>query len=144
MDIALRSYQARDQDELVALWEFCALTRSWNDPSRDIERKLLHDAENLLVLEKDERLIGSIMIGYDGHRGWINFLAVHPNHRRGGFGRFLMEEAMHRLEEMGCAKLNLQIRSSNEESIEFYRHIGLVVDDVVSMGIRLQRDEYSK
>ena len=69
MDFVLRPYQPRDQDEVVALWELCALTRSWNDPYRDIERKQVHDADNLMVLEKDGQVIGSIMIGYDGHRG---------------------------------------------------------------------------
>ncbi|MGC2484723.1 MAG: GNAT family acetyltransferase [Acidimicrobiales bacterium] len=144
MDVELKPYQPLYQDDLVALWELCELTRSWNDPYRDIERKLLHDGENLLILEKDGELIGSIMIGYDGHRGWINFLAVHPNHRSSGFGRLLVEEAKNRLEKMGCAKLNLQVRSSNEEAVDFYRHIGFVVDDVVGMGIGLQRDATSQ
>ncbi len=80
------------------------------------------------------------MTGYEGHRGWINFLAVHPNHRGSGFGRFLVEEAKNRLEKMGCSKLNLQVRSSNEEAVDFYGHLGFVADDVVSMGIRLQQD----
>jgi ribosomal protein S18 acetylase RimI-like enzyme len=140
VDFALRPYQPRDQDELVALWELCALTRSWNDPYRDIERKQVHDADNLVVLEKDGQVIGSIMIGYDGHRGWVNYLAVHPDHRRDGLGRLLMEEAEQRLVEMGCAKVNLQVRRSNEEAIEFYRRVGFVADDVVSMGKRLQND----
>ncbi len=118
----------------------CALTRSWNDPYRDIERKQVHDADNLLVLEKDGQVVGSIMIGYDGHRGWVNYLAVHPDHRREGLVRLLMEEAEQRLVEMGCAKINLQVRRSNKEAIEFYRRVGFVADDVVSMGKRLQND----
>ena len=79
MDFVLRPYQPCDQDEVVALWELCALTRSWNDPYRDIERKQVHDADNLMVLEKDGQVIGSIMIGYDGHRGRVNYLAVLSN-----------------------------------------------------------------
>ena len=80
------------------------------------------------------------MVGYDGHRGWINYLAVHPDHQRHGLGRLLMGEAESRLRELGCAKVNLQIRASNKAAIEFYRHVGYAVDDVISMGRRLEDD----
>jgi ribosomal protein S18 acetylase RimI-like enzyme len=78
------------------------------------------------------------MVGYEGHRGWINYLAVHPDHQRHGLGRVLMEQAERRLRELGCAKVNLQIRASNDAAVEFYRRIGYTVDDVVSMGRRLE------
>jgi ribosomal protein S18 acetylase RimI-like enzyme len=124
----------------VSLWSICGLTRPWNDPNRDIERKLARDAENLLVLEDDGQLIGSVMVGYEGHRGWINYLAVHPDRRRQGLGRLLMDEAERRLRALGCPKVNLQVRTSNEAAREFYRQIGYSVDEAVSFGKRLEHD----
>jgi ribosomal protein S18 acetylase RimI-like enzyme len=136
----LRPYQAGDRQGLVSLWSVCQLTRPWNDPYRDIDRKLARDASNLVVLQDEGELVGSVMIGYEGHRGWINYLAVHPDHQHRGLGRLLMGEAERRLRELGCAKVNLQIRASNTAAIEFYRHIGYTVDDVISMGRRLEDD----
>jgi ribosomal protein S18 acetylase RimI-like enzyme len=136
----LRQYKPGDRKALVSLWSLCELTRPWNDPYRDIDRKLTWDAPGLLVLEDDGGLIGSVMVGYEGHRGWVNYLAVHPDHQRQGLGRVLMDEAERRLRELGCAKVNLQIRTSNEATVEFYRRIGYALDDVVSMGRRLDDD----
>jgi ribosomal protein S18 acetylase RimI-like enzyme len=125
---------------VVSLWSLCGLIRPWNDPYRDIDRKLAWDAANLVVLEDADELIGSVMVGYEGHRGWVNYLAVHPGHQRQGLGRLLMDEAERRLRELGCAKVNLQIRTSNKAAAEFYRRMGYAVDDVVSMGRRLEHD----
>jgi ribosomal protein S18 acetylase RimI-like enzyme len=136
----LRSYRPADREALVSLWSICELTRPWNDPNRDIDRKLARDAENLLVLEEDGELIGSVMVGYEGHRGWINYLAVHPAHRRQGLGRLLMDEAETRLRGLGCPKVNLQVRNSNEAAREFYRQIGYTFDEAVSFGKRLEHD----
>lgn len=80
------------------------------------------------------------MVAYEGHRGWVNYLAVHPAHRRRGLGRLLMEQAEARLRSLGCAKVNLQIRTSDTNASEFYRRIGYGADDVVSMGKRLESD----
>ena len=80
------------------------------------------------------------MAGYEGHRGWINYLAVDPSRRRRGLGTRLMDEAEGLLGERGCPKINLQVRSSNAQVIAFYRAIGFALDDVVSMGKRLQQD----
>jgi ribosomal protein S18 acetylase RimI-like enzyme len=131
-----------DREPLVELWSRCGLTRPWNDPYRDIDRKLAADPANLLVLEQDGRLIGSVMVGYDGHRGWVNYLAVDPGHQHQGLGRALMADAERRLRAAGCPKLNLQVRPSNQAAVEFYRRIGFAVDDVVSMGRRLQHDDH--
>jgi len=124
----------------VALWSICELTRPWNNPHRDIDRKLARDGDNLLVLEEDNQLIGSVMVGYEGHRGWVNYLAVYPDHQRQGLGRLLMDEAERRLRDLGCAKVNLQVRASNETAREFYRQIGYTVDEAVSFGKRLEHD----
>ena len=140
MPSTYRPYRLSDAEALVSLWTLCGLTRPWNDPYLDIERKTGVDANGLLVLEDDSRLIGAVMVGYDGHRGWINYLAVHPDHRRRGLGRALMAAAEQRLAELGCPKVNLQVRASNQEAVAFYRRIGYSVDDVVSMGRRIQND----
>ncbi|MGO9964479.1 MAG: GNAT family acetyltransferase [Acidimicrobiales bacterium] len=140
MEPLLRSYRPADRDALVSLWSICELTRPWNDPNRDIDRKLARDAENLLVLDDDGRLIGSVMVGYEGHRGWVNYLAVHPDRRRQGLGRLLMDAAERRLRDLGCPKVNLQVRTSNEAAKDFYRRIGYSVDEAVSFGKRLEHD----
>ena len=140
MDLVLRSYEPGDREALVALWSICELTRPWNNPHRDIDRKLARDGDNLLLLEEGGQLIASVMVGYEGHRGWVNYLAVHPDHRRQGLGRLLMDVAERRLRDLGCAKVNLQVRASNETATEFYRQIGYTVDDVVSLGKRLDDD----
>ena len=129
-----------DREALVSLWSTCGLTRPWNNPHRDIDRKLARDGENLLVLEEGGELVGSIMVGYEGHRGWINYLAVRPDHQRRGLGRLLMTEAETRLRDLGCPKVNLQVRTSNEAARAFYREVGYVVDDAVSFGKRLEHD----
>lgn len=140
MGNVLRAVQASDRDALVELWRVCELTRPWNDPYRDIERKVAHDPSNLLVLESDGELIGSVMIGYEGHRGWVNYLAVHPAHRHRGHGRALMEEAEQHLRALGCPKINVQVRTSNTAAAAFYERIGFSLDEALSMGKRLETD----
>jgi GNAT superfamily N-acetyltransferase len=131
---AVRGYRPSDRDALVSLWSRCGLVRPWNDPRRDIERKLAHDPGGLL--EAHGCLAGSVMAGYDGHRGWVNYLAVDPAWQGRGFGRLLMTEAEQRLLALGCPKVNLQVRASNERVVAFYRHLGYGTDDVVSLGRR--------
>jgi ribosomal protein S18 acetylase RimI-like enzyme len=138
--IICRPYEASDGPSLMDLWTACRLISPQNDPDRDVRRKLARDAENLLVLEVDGELIGSVMVGYEGHRGWINYLGVHPNHEGRGYGRRLMSEAESRLRDLGCPKVNLQVRAENSGVIGFYRSLGYEVDDVVSMGRRLEED----
>jgi ribosomal protein S18 acetylase RimI-like enzyme len=134
----LRPYRPADRKEVVSLWSGSGLVRPWNDPSSDLDRKVAWDAAHLLVLADGGQLIGSVMIGYEGHRGWINYLAVRPDRRGQGLGRLLMDAAEQRLRALGCPKVNLQVRSSNQPAVEFYRRIGYTVDDVVSMGLRLK------
>jgi ribosomal protein S18 acetylase RimI-like enzyme len=142
--LTVRPYQVADEKAVVSLWEQCGLTRSWNDPLKDIERKLGVQPELFLVAVLDGRVVGSVMAGYEGHRGWINYLAIAPECRGNGFGRRLMNEAERRVLALGCPKINLQVRSSNRAVIEFYRRIGYVPDDVVSLGKRILRDEDMK
>ena len=125
---------------MVALWRECGLIVPWNDPVKDIHRKLQIQRDMFLVRLLETRLVAAVMVGYEGHRGWINYLAVAPDLRKNGFGRRLMEEAEARLSAVGCPKVNLLVRGSNANVIEFYEKIGYSKDDVISMGKRIEED----
>jgi ribosomal protein S18 acetylase RimI-like enzyme len=140
-DFIIRKYVAADQDNVIELWTQCGLVVPQNDPGRDIERKLKMNPEWFLVGEFEGNIIATCMVGYEGHRGWVNYLAVAPRYRRRGFATQLMREAERILHQVGCPKINLQIRTSNTDVIEFYKAIGYSIDDVVSMGKRLVRDQ---
>ena len=137
----IRSFEITDEKQVIDLWKECKLVVPWNDPKKDIQRKLKVNPELFLVGEMDGVIVGSIMGGYEGHRGWVNYLAVSPSHRKKGYGRQLMEAVEERLEKMGCAKVNLQVRETNLEVIEFYKAIGYGLDHVIGMGKRLKSDE---
>ena len=137
----IRPFEDADEEAVVALWERCGLLRPWNDPHKDIARKRLLQRELFLVGVEGGAIAGTVMAGYDGHRGWINYLAVDPARRRRGFGRALVERAEHRLSELGCPKVNLQVRRENREAMAFYESIGFREDAVASFGKRLERDE---
>ena len=138
--VSLRVFRRGDTDALVALWHACGLTRPWNDPYRDIERKLAVDPELLVVGERGDEIVASIMIGYEGHRGWINYLAVAPGCQRQGIGRRLMAHAEEALRERGCPKINLMIRDGNTQAMAFYRRLGYVEDAATALGKRLEAD----
>jgi ribosomal protein S18 acetylase RimI-like enzyme len=137
----IRPFRSSDAEAVVALWSDCGLLRPWNDPHRDIRRKQTVQPELFLVATIGSDLVGSVMAGYDGHRGWINYLAVAPGHRRHGLGRRLVRETEDRLHAIGCPKVNLQIRAGNATAVAFYEAIGYRVDDVVSLGRRLIEDD---
>ncbi len=136
----IRQFAPDDEAAVIALWETAGLTRPWNDPHKDIARKLSVQPEGFLVAVADDRIVGSVMAGYDGHRGWVNYLAVAPESRRSGVGRALMAAAERVLEGLGCAKVNLQIRATNESAVSFYEALGYSTDDVISLGRRLEHD----
>jgi ribosomal protein S18 acetylase RimI-like enzyme len=137
MELNIRTYAATDEKQLLKLWQDCCLVMPQNDPQRDISLKLQVQPELFLVGMAGPKVVASIMAGYEGHRGWLNYLAVVPKLQRKGIGRNMVAAATAKLEAMGCPKINLQIRTSNSEVIEFYKRIGFTVDDVVSMGRRL-------
>ena len=136
----LRPYRAEDEAAVIALWHACGLTRPWNNPQLDIARKLSTQPELFLVGTVGATLIATAMVGFDGHRGWVYYLAVAVSHRKLAIGRALMHEAERLLTERGCPKLNLLVRSSNVDVIAFYRSLGYAQDDVVSLGKRLIAD----
>lgn len=133
----IREFQPTDQEAVIALWIRCGLTRPWNNPHADIERKLAVAPDLFLVGEIDGSIVASVMGGYEGHRGWINYLAVDPSMQRRGLGRQMMDAVEARLQARGCPKINLQVRDTNEQATGFYRAIGYAVDPVVSFGKRL-------
>lgn len=138
--MTIRPFRAADEDAVIALWRACDLLRPQNDPRKDIARKLRVNPEWFLVGERDGRIVAAVMAGYEGHRGWINYLAVDPAQRRSGLGRQLMAEAERVLRAAGCPKINLQVRPDNRDVIAFYERIGFAVEGAVSLGKRLERD----
>jgi ribosomal protein S18 acetylase RimI-like enzyme len=138
--VKIRPYQRADEDAVVGLWRQCGLTRSWNDPHKDIARKLAVQPELFLVGIVDDAVIASVMAGYEGHRGWVNYLAVALACRGRGFARALMEHVEALLLARGCPKVNLQVRNTNTDAIAFYRHLGYLQDESVSLGKRLIPD----
>lgn len=138
--MTLRPYRPSDAAAVIALWRACDLVRPWNDPAKDIARKLRVNPEWFLVAEASGAIVGTVMAGYEGHRGWINYLAVAPALQRGGLGRQLMAEAERLLRAAGCPKINLQVRRTNAGVIAFYERLGFAVDEAVSLGKRLEPD----
>ena len=141
MPMQLRVFEAADTEAVVQLWQDCGLTRPWNDPHKDIARKLGVLPELFIVGTDDAgAVMASIMIGYDGHRGWLNYLAVHPRHQRQGHASRLVAHAEQLLQAMGCPKLNLQVRAGNEAVIALYTRLGYADDHTVTLGKRLISD----
>jgi ribosomal protein S18 acetylase RimI-like enzyme len=137
----IRSYQPSDELTVIALWKECGLTRPWNDPRKDIARKLKVQPELFLVGVVSGQVMASVMAGYEGHRGWVNYLAVSRDHRGHGYGKKLMQWVEQLFLEAGCPKINLLVRATNSGIVEFYRSMGYVQDEAVSLGKRLIPDE---
>jgi len=137
----IRPFVEADEAAVVALWTEAGLVRPWNDPRKDIARKLRVQRELFLVAVDGGVIVGAVMGGYDGHRGWVNYLAVATNRRRQRIGAALLAEVERLLRALGCPKLNLQVRRSNREVVAFYEALGFVEDDVVSLGKRFERDD---
>jgi len=110
--VLIRPYTPEDEATVIALWQQCGLTRPWNDPRKDIARKSKVDPQLFIVGIENGEVVASAMGGYEGHRGWVNYLAVRPDHRGRGFGRELMLYLEEDLKARGCPKINLQIRTS--------------------------------
>ncbi|MFT4045724.1 MAG: GNAT family acetyltransferase [Solimonas sp.] len=136
----IRPFVRADSAAVVALWQACGLTRPWNDPQRDIARKLALQADGFLVAVDGEAIVGSVMAGYEGHRAWVNYLAVDPARRHRGLGRRLMDAAEHYVRALGAPKLSLQLRDGNDGAALFYERLGYARDAVASYGKRLVED----
>ncbi len=136
----IRPFQTKDEASVVSLWQLCELTVPWNNPYKDIARKLKVQPELFLVGMLDSLLIATVMGGYDGHRGWINYLAVHPDFQGQGYAQQVIENVESELRKRGCPKINLQIRSGNARVMAFYQKLGFTDDQALSMGKRLEED----
>ena len=138
----IHSYQHQDKAGVIALWQACGLINPANDPAKDIARKLAVDPDLFLVGSSDQNghVIATVMGGYEGHRGWINYLAVSPDEQRKGYGKAMMDAVELLLRAKGCPKINLQVRTTNTQVIEFYAALGYNVDNVMGLGKRLEND----
>jgi ribosomal protein S18 acetylase RimI-like enzyme len=123
----VRELTAADRDAATALWAEAGLTRPWNDPTRDFDRALNGTTSAVLGAGGARELAATVMVGHDGHRGWVYYLAVTPEKRRCGLGRLMMQEAEEWLRDRGAVKLQLMVRDGNAEALGFYRRIGYEV-----------------
>ncbi len=139
---ALRDFVSSDADAVVELWTVCCLTRPWNDPHKDIQRKLA-DRNGAFWVAEDQSgdIIATVMIGYDGHRGTINYLAIAEAWRRSGCGTHIMAQAEAFLIKQGCPKVSFCVRKNNAAVLTFYAGLDYQVDDVHFLGKRLINDD---
>ncbi len=135
--LIIRSFQVSDEPYVIDLWHRCNLVVPQNDPKKDIEMKLQVQTELFFIGVISNRIVSTVMSGYDGHRGWIYYLAVDPDFQQNGIGRRMVEKTELKLQKLGCQKINLQVRNSNKSVIAFYKHLGFLDDDVLGMGKRL-------
>jgi ribosomal protein S18 acetylase RimI-like enzyme len=135
---AIRPYAESDEAQVIQLWrDVFPDNPSWNVPKAEIDRKLAVQRELFLVGDWDGRIVATVMARFDGHRGWVYLVAVAPNSRKRGFGRAMMAEAEKKLRAIGCTKINLQVRATNQNVVSFYEKLGYSVEERVSMGKRL-------
>jgi ribosomal protein S18 acetylase RimI-like enzyme len=134
-------YRPDDQAQMLDLWRQCGLIVPWNNPLADIERKLSDSPELFFCGKIDSNLVASCMAGYDGHRGWIYYLAVQPSQQRSGLAARMVEHAETTLLELGCPKIDLMVRDSNTEVRAFYQAIGYQLDPVCVLSKRLLQDD---
>jgi len=138
MQFSTVTFKPEFLNDVVDLWKKCGLVVPQNDPVEDIQRKVAFQPELFFIGLLDGKVIGSIMIGYEGHRGWINYLAIAPKYQRRGYGSQLVRRGIDELRRIGCLKVNLQVRNTNVAVINFYKRLGFKDDNVTSLGLRLK------
>lgn len=136
----IRIFRQDDFEAVITLWERCDLLRPWNDPEMDIERKLNHDPDLFLVAEVNGELVGSVMGGYDGHRGSAYYLGVHPDFRGRGIANALINRLEKKLIARGCPKIHLMVREDNDAVIGMYEKLDYEIVDSITLGKRLIED----
>ncbi|ANI31304.1 acetyltransferase [Yersinia entomophaga] len=137
----IRVFRQDDFEEVITLWERCDLLRPWNDPEMDIERKLNHDPDLFLVAEVNGAVVGSVMGGYDGHRGSAYYLGVHPDFRGRGIANALISRLEKKLIARGCPKINIMVRDDNDAVLGMYEKLDYEIQDSISLGKRLIVDQ---
>lgn len=138
----IRPIENKDIDTVVELWETCHLTRPWNHPEIDIFRKIQQKDDLFLVAEKDGMVVATLMAGYDGHRGWMNYLAVHPKSQRLGIATALIQNIEKRLIAIGCPKVQLLVRAENTAVLQFYEQLNFEDTQSICLGKRLIPDSH--
>jgi ribosomal protein S18 acetylase RimI-like enzyme len=136
----IRPYSAENENAVIELWRRCNLTRPQNNAQKDIERKMKVNPELFLVGLEGGKVVATAMGGYEGHRGWVYYLAVEPGHQRKGLGGQIMAALEERLMAKGCPKINVMVRDDNIGAVKFYEKIGYKGDGVVELGKRLISD----
>ena len=130
----IRRYTPEDRDQVASLWRrVFPGDPPHNEPSQVIDAKLKVDSL-ILIAEDAGAIVGAVMAGYDGHRGWLYAVAVDASARRNGIGSALVKQAIAALEQLGCVKVNLQVRSSNAAVIAFFERLGYSIEDRASLG----------
>jgi len=137
----IRTYQLKDENQLINLWIECGLVVPWNDPKKDIQRKINDSPDLFFIGEIEGEIVASCMAAYDGHRGWIYFLAVKPEYQNRGYAKSILKQAEEALLNIGCPKIELMVRHSNDKVVTFYEHAGYKNDPVIILSKRLISDE---
>ncbi|WP_346775543.1 GNAT family acetyltransferase [Sphingomonas sp. G-3-2-10] len=130
-----------DADAVIALWRACGLTRPWNDPASDYALAMATATSTVLVARDGNAIAASVMVGFDGHRGWVYYLAVAPERQREGLGRTMMTAAEGWLRERGVPKIQLMVREDNDAALGFYAALGLERQKVVTLGRFLGKED---
>jgi ribosomal protein S18 acetylase RimI-like enzyme len=136
--LKFRSIGDDDVEQIVSLWRACELTRAWNDPYKDIQFAREGKTSTILVGELDDRIIASVMVGHDGHRGVLYYLAMDPAFQKRGFGKMTHDAAVEWLKQRGVWKINLMVRSENEAIRGFYESLGYSINPVLSFGKKIR------
>jgi ribosomal protein S18 acetylase RimI-like enzyme len=137
MSFEIVRYKSEFEGAVVDLWRKCNLIVPQNDPVVDIRKKMDYQPDLFFIALLDVGVVGSVMAGYEGHRGWLNYLAVLPEYQGQGYGTKLVEKAITELKNLGCLKANLEVRKNNSSVIDFYIHLGFKDNEVVGLGKRL-------
>ena len=137
MGVAVAAAVTADRDQVISLWRTAGLTRPWNDPAADFALALANPTSTILLARDGAAVIGCVMVGFDGHRGWVYYLASEPARRGEGIGRALMAAAEDWLRARGCPKIQLMVRTDNAAAQGFYAALGYDLQDVVTIGRKL-------
>jgi ribosomal protein S18 acetylase RimI-like enzyme len=140
MTLLIREFEESDRADMISLWERCLLTRPWNNPSTDIDLALRTEDATVFVGTLKGPIVAAMMVGFDGHRGWVYYLGVDPAYRGRGYGRRMMVHAEDWLKAKGSPKIQLMVRDDNQAAIGFYEALSYAPQKVIVLGRRLDGD----
>lgn len=141
LKLKIREYKDKDKNEVISIWkDIFNSNKSHNNPNLVINMKIKQNDNLFFIAEENNQIVGTIIAGFDGHRGWLYSLAVIPKKRNQGIGKLLVNKALDELIKIGCLKVNLQIYSNNDLVINFYKKLGFSIEDRISMGKLLENE----